>query len=254
MTIPRETVVALLPCYLCDDLPDHIAAAVEEALATDADLQSRLEALTTGRDACLEALTAVAPELAAWPELDAPAPPHPSVPPTQPWGLAVGIAAAVLLAITAGRSPAPALERTLAAESTAIASEDGALLRASSPQALAAALRAAGVAPQLAVVPDLSAMGFQLVGARPTASEDSALPGVAVVYERNGERVVCRIHTARPTDSRPDATRTVEGITLRGFEHDSGAVVAWSSGGRWCLFSGPMPLAALLDAVAARIG
>ena len=67
MTLDRATVDALLPCFLCGDLPDEVHAAIESALAEDADLRGRLETLEGGRDACLEALSSLS---GAVPDLD----------------------------------------------------------------------------------------------------------------------------------------------------------------------------------------
>jgi anti-sigma factor RsiW len=254
-TLSRVQVLELLPCYLCGDLPTHINLAIESMLETDTDLGERLATLRTSRDLCKELLEQRAPELLADPPSQpAPAPLAPVSPPTRATGLVLGVAAAaiVLLAMGSVGQRAPAGEE-VGALHTLVSTDDAALIRAESPQALTAALQAAGVSPQLAMAPDLSEMGFQMVGARVLGPHLGTAPGVAVIYEKDGERYVCQIQLVRPTHGLPDDTTEAAGTVLRAYKSENGAVVSWFGGGRWCVFGGPASPEALLAMVGQRI-
>jgi hypothetical protein len=259
MMLDPATIEALLPCYLCGDLPVEVARAIEAAMEADAGLRARLTDLVGGREACREALAAVAPDLpaglldlsllAARPlELPA-AGPAPWPPPAgaDPIAALVGMAAgAMLLLAGVGAGGAPPPEVTLAARAVEVSA------LAATPAALVQGLAAAGAPPALQWVPDLSAQGFALVDAR---LEREPRLGIVVTYEKDGQRYHCRIYGASPTRSVPDETRVVRGVVLRGFDDGAGGgVVAWTGAGRTCLFSGPAPVAELLAVVAARLG
>jgi len=254
MSLDRAAALQMLPCYVCNDLPADAVAALEALLAEDDDLAVRLEHLRATRDLCVERLLEGAPELAPWPEL-MPAPaPVAQVPPTRPWGLLAGLAAAAALALSVAATPPEPAGPGLVSLHTSVASDDAQLLRAESPAALAAQLRKAGVSPQLAMVPDLSGMGFSLVGVRILGPPGIGThPGVAVVYEKDGQRFVCQIQLATPTQAAPEATTTAAGVVLRAYSSTDGAVVSWHQGGRWCLFGGPADASELLAMVKKRM-
>ncbi len=65
MELDRATLLRLLPCYACGDLPPPAARAVERALAADPDLRARAEALVLTRETCARALAEAAGDLAA---------------------------------------------------------------------------------------------------------------------------------------------------------------------------------------------
>jgi len=255
MKLDRATALQLLPCYVCEDLPADATQALEDLLAQDPDLAGRLHLLRSVRELHADRLLKQAPELTG--RADALEPALPSVrrvPPRSPWGLAVGFAAATMLTVSAAVTPPEPAGDTLARLHSSVAGDDALLLRAESPVALVAMLRDAGVSPQLAIVHDLSAMGFSLVGVRILGPPGvGAHPGVAIVYEKNGQRFVCQIQLAAPTSVAPDKTATAEGVVLRAYTGDSGAVVSWNQGGRWCLFGGPADTDALLAMVQMRM-
>lgn len=249
----RDTIVALLPCYLCDDVPDHVRQVLERALEEDATLRSHLTTLRTGREACAEALAAIAPELPGNVELDlsglsAPrgALGAPPVAPANPFGLAVAVAACAALVLGgASTDDAPPYEIVLAAAAVAPGPEGP------PPVAPWDALLAQGAPPALAMAPDLSAHGFERVAVR---FEDGPRAGVVITYEKDGERFHYRIHTAFQTGTAPDAVVDAGGVLLRGFGRGPDAsVVSWTSGGRTCLFSGPLPLQDMLAIIAIRV-
>ena len=252
----RQTIVALLPCYLCGDLPEEAARAIERALRADPSLRARLDTLQVGREACAEALAAVAPELPGLGALDlaalrAPAPAAGGASGSTgasggPLGLLVGLAASAAIVVgglSLAEPGAPELALAAAADATGA---PGPL--APTPRE---ALLAQGAPPALAMAPDLSAQGFELVGVR---FERGPRAGVVLTYERDGQRYHCRIHAAFQTGGVPDAVVDAGGVRLRGFERGPGAsVVSWTSGGRTCLFSGPLPLRELLAVTAMRV-
>lgn len=306
----RGAVEALLPCYLCGDLPAEINEAIEGWLSRDAELKSRLDTLGQGRDACIEAIAllaeevpdlaleldlslfprgdleagedslddaladeeatmVMAPVVAVPPQSDSDAPSHTAdtvvdsaaqpvaapqpatAPAPAPAGslvhLLVGLAAAAALVLSfASGSGAPAQEVALT-HSVAAAGPD--FVAGTEPAVLRQALLDRGVSPALAMVPDLSAQGYQLVG----VEVSPARPGVAVVYTKDGQRFVCQIFGAMITSSNPDRVEQVQGVTLRGFSDGDNALVAWTSGTRTCIFSGPASLDALFAEAAARI-
>lgn len=259
----RATLEALLPCYLCGDLPPALNAAIEATVDADAALGAKLGHLGDGRDACREALAAVAPSLpadlldlsllesSAGPvPLELPAPAAGTAPTetsASPLAALVGLAAGVLFAVAGATGGADVPDEvTLATAPVEIAA----------PTADRAALRQglldAGVAPHIAMVPDMSAMGYTLVDAR---VEDGPRKGVVVTYEKDGQRFHCRIYGAFQTGTVPLETRTVNGVVLRGFDDGAGGgVVAWTAKGRTCLFSGPAPVGELLALIEMRVG
>lgn len=73
-------------------------------------------------------------------------------------------------------------------------------------------------------------------------------------YEKDGSRYACQMSPGFQSGGRPDAAQSVNGVTVRGFEQgEKGGVVAWTSGGMTCIFSGPAPLEALMLAVVAKL-
>lgn len=261
MTLDRQQVLDLLPCYVCGDLPDHVIGAVDAAIETDPTLQDHVHTLRSSREQCIRLLSEAPPPFPF--EVDASAAPTeaPAHPPTAldgppgVVGLVLGIAAAAVLFIAVGSAtPLPPSGATVGALHAEVSTHDSALITAASPKALAAALGDHGVSPQLAMAPDMSKMGLKLVGARilgPDGPGDA--PGVAVVYERDGERFVCQIQLVRPTHGQPHSTDSAGGVVLRAYRTDHGSVVSWFQGGRWCVFGGPAEPVAMLAMVKARM-
>lgn len=255
MILDREAALLLLPCYLCDDLPADVLDALEGLLADDAFLADRLELLRNTRDLCSDRLLQGAPDLTEW---GAPAktarPSLPTTSPTRPWGLLVGFAAAAMVTLFSAALLPPPAGNALAALHHAVAGDDARLLRAETPAELVAMVRNAGVSPQLAMVHDLSALGFSLVGVRVLGPlEVGAHPGVAIIYEKDGQRFVCQIQLVPPTTAAPEKTATVAGVVLRAYTSDSGSIVTWHHGGRWCVFGGPVDSDTLLAMVQTRM-
>jgi hypothetical protein len=251
MNLDRDTILGLLPCYVCGDLPQGVAAAIGAAVAADPELEAAVAGLRSSRVACQEALLVGIAEL----DLLQPAGGRPPVAAPPAGGAAgsalgllggLGAAALVLVALTGlGAPPRPAdLALARAAELGA-----GPLLDPGADPG--AALRAAGATPQLALAPDLSAHGLRLVGVAPIPGPR---PGTAAVYERDGQRFVCQMIVAGGAPGTPDALREVGRLQLRGYAGPEGAVVIYDLGGMRCLFSGPLPLDALLELVAAMLG
>lgn len=265
-----STVRALLPCHVCGDLPPDIGAQVEAALRRHPELQAEADALRSSRRACLEALRAVdpLPDLPSFEDTLTPVPvlhlpdDEPEAPPRPPraspaeraWaGLFLGVAAALLLLLGLEHRARPLPGAGILAEHAAWAEPGAALVRTSDPVALARALREAGVPQHSFRVPDLSAMGMQLVGGAAVAAERGL--GAVVVYERDGQRFVCEFAAHVPAGPTPDLAVRVANRDLLAFEtfHRDRAVVVWRDGGLFCLFSGPMAASELLTMVSARL-
>ena len=266
MSLAREQLLDLLPCFVCGDLPPDLIASIDAAVQDDPDLAQRVQALHNSREQCLELLGSAPASFDFEVPIHAATPHAPSTPAapavaTEPttgpatMGLVLGIAAAAALLVAVGSaSTRPPAGQVVGAMHAAVSSQDAALVTADSPRELAAALRDRGVSPQLAMAPDLSAMGFQMVGASILGPDEAGgAPGVAVVYERDGERFVCQIQLARPTYGAPDATDLANGTVLRAYRTDQGAIVSWFGGGRWCVFGGPSEPIAMLELVKARM-
>ena len=255
MSIDRKAAIEMLPCYVCGDLPADAVAILEDMLAEDPVLAERVQHLRQVRDLCVDRLTETVPDLPEWSApAAAPASPAPKAPPTRPWGLLAGLAAAAALALSVSTSAPEAAGPGLVDLHAVVSSDDALLIRAASPQALVAELRQAGLSPQLAMVPDLSKMGFTLIGVRVLGPPGlGAHPGVAVVYEKDGKRFVCQIQLAVPTRSAPEHTDSAAGTVLRAYSSDTGSVVSWKEGSRWCLFGGPVASGELLAMVRQRL-
>jgi len=277
MTLDRDIILGLLPCFVCGDLPPAVSEAIAAAVAADPALQAAVAGLRASREACREAL------LGALPGLDlavAPAPLRGVGGPADGgmldgvaadgalpgeagaaraeaapgaaalWGglvAGLGAAAAVLIGVVGvGAAPGPAALALDRAERLAAAPP---LAPGADP---AAALLAAGATPQLAMAPDLSAHGLRLVAVAPLPGPR---PGTAAIYEKDGQRFVCQMIVAAGPPGPPDALREVGRLQLRAYRvgegsSPKGAVVIYDISGMRCLFSGPLPLEALLELVA----
>jgi anti-sigma factor RsiW len=165
--------------------------------------------------------------------------------------LGLGLAAAAaLLAFGLSQGAAPPAELGFLAQHDRAAHASAPLISAAAgSEALTRAFRDAGVPPALAHAPDLSSWGFALIG----GVVSDGPPGVALVYEKDGQRYVCQIYANLRTHSRPDQTVEVQGVRVRGFQDGARGVVEWSAGGRTCLFSGPGDVSALMAVVSDRI-
>jgi anti-sigma factor RsiW len=248
MSFDRAELLHLLPCHLCGDLPEGVSDQVEVALREDGELRAMYDTLVVSREECgrlLEAAREAVPELAELGQAPPPVHHERTVPPTRPWGLAIGVAAALLLTVAAAVQERQDPVEQGFFETHAAATQAPELLAG---PGLPGALRAAGVEPRLAMAPDLSAQGFALVGVMPVPGG-----GVAVVYDKDGKRYVCQIYAAVPTSLHPDRVEQVGPVLMRGFERGDQAAVSWSSGGRTCVFSGEAPVGELLAVVRQRL-
>ncbi|MCB9780758.1 MAG: hypothetical protein H6742_19475 [Alphaproteobacteria bacterium] len=258
MSLDLPTTRALLPCYICGDLPPHIHAAVEAALAEHPELLREVDDLRDARDACrvvMEELAGEVPELAplAVPPAAPPVPAEPVPPLRVPFAL--GIAAAALLAVVG-----MARMNQRPDGISAMAAHHGPLVDGAVPQwfdqtdsgELRDAFLAAGVPPTMAVAPNLDHLGMRIVGGAVVPGD---VPGAVVVYEDDqGRRYACQM-VARPAPAEPpQALSIVAGHVLRGFQRGDTAVVVWEIAGMVCLFSADMPLDQLMAAVERRIG
>ncbi|RME20333.1 MAG: hypothetical protein D6798_20715 [Deltaproteobacteria bacterium] len=255
MTLDRRTLRELLPCYVCGDLPEPIAAQVRELLARDAELAAEARNLEGAQDACRELLLGMAdelPDLAALvvaPVLDPPR--APAAPVRGGWAL---VAAAVGLLFVLGGvgilSRHPPVDGLLAQHAPFAAGQVDGFIAESDPDALAAALVRAGALPELGAVPDLRPLGLHLLGGG-LATGDR--PGTVVVYEKDGQRFVCQMFPGSAPRDMPVATRRVAGRTLRAYVDGDLAVVVWREAGMVCLFSGRAPPETLLAMVQAKL-
>lgn len=248
MNLDRDTILSLLPCYICGDLPPEVAERIAARLDGDAELQARVEQLGLVRTECSGVLAATLAELPELSEILAQVKLTPQgsapAPPVRLWGLWVGLAAAALL--TLGMASADPTPREQAFFS--VTTDLGASARA--VNAPLAGLLDAGVEPRLAMAPDLSALGFKLLTVLPLRTPT---PGVAAVYEKDGKRYVCQIYADAGAHGIPDEVRTVRGTTLRGYRQGSASIVSWVGGGRLCVFGGEARLDELFAVVSARL-
>lgn len=292
MKLDRDTIEALLPCYLCGDLPPGAAAQIDAALAADPSLQRRLDALGHGRDACLEALallrsdrpdlgdldlTALQAEATTRPAVEAasdPADPMSETAPTAADGAAMSQPPSRPTAAPPPQpSPLSGLGLGLAAAAALLAF--GLSQGAAPPAELGflarhdLAVKADAPLISAADGPAALTQAFRDAGVPPALAHapdlsawgftlvggvvSSDQPGVSLVYEKGGQRYVCQIYSNLRTHSRPDQTADVFGVAVRGFEGAGRAIVEWSAGGRTCLFSGPGELSALMAVVTDRI-
>jgi len=290
MTLDRETIEALLPCYLCGDLPPGVAARIDAAVAADPTLQARLDTLGRGRDACNKALALLRDDLpdlgdleldlaplqaSAGPAVEAGADPTDPASETAPTAAGAPLPAS-LPAPTPPRpaaSPLPGLGLGLAAAAALIAFG---LSQGSTPPAEVGFLAqhdhaAHASAPLLSATdgPGALKQAFRDAGVPPALAHAPDLsawgfalvggvvhegaPGVSLVYEKDGQRYVCQIYANLRTQSRPDRMVEVQGVRVRGFQDGSRGIVEWSAGGRTCLFSGPGDVSALMAVVTDRI-
>ncbi len=262
-TMDRDTVIRLLPCYVCGDLPEGVAAAVAAAVAADPELQVAVGGITVTQQLCLEGLRQAAPEVGSLASVapDLPARPVPDLAEVRPpvvesasrtprWlGPALGLAAAALLAVTVGQVPAPDLVAD-AAELHQLATAGTLLHQSDSQRELHAALVAAGVPPMRAVVPDMSGLGMKLVGAMRTPDGG---PGVVVVYEKEGQRYSCQFIEDFASGAQPVLWREVGGTLVRVVQQGDQAMVVWEGQGMVCIFSGPGSASQLLAMVEMRL-
>lgn len=259
MNLDAAKVRELLPCFVCGDLPEHVAAQVQAILDANPQLQTEALHLRDAEGACQEFLAGLADQMPALGDLAAPAMPElvptPALPPVLPLraplsllAAAAGVLLVVGMSAWQGASRAP-LQGLLAKHGPITAGTDSAFVAGQDPATLRRALIDAGALPGLAMVPDLSALGLQLVGAQVTTDR----PGVVIVYQRDGIRYACQMYTGEAPADAPQAVRLVAGTLLRGFHEDGLSVVVWDAVGMVCLFSAPLPLDQLMAAVEQRM-
>jgi anti-sigma factor RsiW len=163
--------------------------------------------------------------------------------------LALAACASLMIGFMGGGSPDPA-EVSLS-EQVLVDAHVAPLQAGDSKAEIIQGLLDAGAPPSLARAADLSAMGFELVGARVLDGDRS---GVVAMYEKDGQRFACQMFPGFSSGGRPDVVRSVNGVTVRGFDTgDMGGVVAWTNGGMTCIFSGPAPLETLMLAVVGKL-
>lgn len=255
-SLTRTQVLELLPCYVCGDIPPELTAYIDAEVQNDPDLRQRVEALRKSREQCMEQLAATAPPLDFEQNVPLPVAPTPAShePTASPIGLVAGmLAAALMLLVLGSAASTPPAGMSVGALHAMVTTDDDALIRAPSHAAMVDALQAAGVSPQLAMTHDLSAMGFEMVGVRILGADTGTAPGIAIVYEREGQRFVCQIQLAPPTYGAPSATDVAAGVVLRAYQTEAGAIVSWRDGGRWCVFGGPVSTERLLAMVKMRM-
>lgn len=242
---------AMLPCYLSGDLGGEECAQVKAALEADPSLAQALEALQAGRTAAQAALFAQAPVVSS-PASQAQEPAAPvRVTSADGWGLGVGLAAAAVLLFGLRVAVHTTPEQIELLKVQTMAEEQPAgFIHARTPAELVAAFRAAGVAPSLAMAPDLQHLGFSMVGG---LVDPAGRHGSVVVYEKDGRTYACQMYAALGTSGGADATHHLAGLTLQAFEGDGEAIVSWRApNGMVCLFSGAGSAEDLLAMVEAR--
>jgi|GEM_PF-3126116 len=267
MSLDRSTVLAMLPCFACGDLPPEQAALVRAALDQDPELREHLAHLHGAMAACEEALgegalgegggdgarPPVSVAEAPVSELERPVRPAASAPPLRVGAALLGLAAPLLLSIgTAATVLGPRPVDALAPNHALAAAADApGFITQSDPAALSIALRAAGVEPGQAGVGDLSFMGLRLVGGMKAPGDR---PGSILVYERDGQRFVCQMYGGEASQGAPAALATVGGHLLRAYQAGPTSVVVWEAFGMICLFSGELPAQELLAVAIQRVG
>ncbi len=255
MTLDPVKVRELLPCYVCGDLPEAVAAQVRAILDQHPALAAEARHLERAEDACRELLIGLADDI---PNLEplvvlpvAHVAPVRSAP-ARGW-LALAAAAAGLLFVLGGAgllARHPAVDGLLAQHAPFADHSAAGFIDESDPGALAAALVRAGATPSLGSVADLRQFGLELVGGG-LATGDRL--GTVVVYEKDGKRYVCQMYNGVAPKDTPVATRSVDGRVLRAYEDGDLAVVVWREAGMVCLFSGHAPPDQLLAMVAAKL-
>ncbi|NOY25932.1 MAG: hypothetical protein GXP62_08685 [Oligoflexia bacterium] len=260
MTLDVSHARQILPCFVCGDLPPQIAVQVQALLDAHPQLAAEADALKGAEGACRALMERLAEEypddLLDFDDLSLSADPDP-VPtlaaPLRPWMALLAAAASLLLvvgAVTALHASQPALQGLPDQHALHVAADDPAFIAQTDPATLGQALVAGGVEPGLAMVPDLSALGLDLVGGQPV----SGRPGAVLVYQgQGGHRYVCQLYSGAPPTDPPDAVRHVAGTTLRGFQRGNLGVVVWQAYGMFCMFTGDGPVDQLLAMISKRV-
>ena len=244
MSMDRETLLALLPCYACGDLPPEVSDAVRDAVEGDPGLTELLEGIVCSRDACREALSRAAPLL----DVEVRRRRLTRGPSPSPLGLVVGGAAAVALAVwgAAATDGGQAL-RELGAVHAAASGRAGFTSVATVSEARDV-LIACGVPAGLAAVPDLSLLGLAVQGVQ---SAPGPRLGVVAVYELQGQTFTAQCFEELGLRAQAEELVSVNGRWLRVFQAEGISLVAWETRGLDCVLSGPMgpgQLLALLSA------
>lgn len=257
----RETARTLLPDYVAGDLGAAALADVERALADDGDLRALAGQLRREQELVARALAREpSPDvvLATWPTLPV-APAAPVEPkPSRSARLAI-VTAAAAAAMLAGLFgwwvtglPGPITPDVPGLARAYVLVDDGELelLDATDPVALEGAFDAAGVPPAVRVVPDLSAIGLRTVG---VVILPGKVPGVAVVYERDGVRYLCQMYRELAATRPAETVVDMGDLRIEAWREGDVSLAAWNAPGMVCVFSARVPLAQLLAVVQERV-
>ncbi len=244
MSLDRQAVSQLLPCFVCGDLPPDLIEQVQRALEADPELAAQARALREAEAACRELLA----------DPDAPGRSFFSASPLAPqgFGRALLVAASAVLLAALGASLHAAAQPPLGGlvEVHLQTSGSGALgfIAQEDPARLAASLRQAGVPTDLLMIADLRAEGLRLVGGQPAPSGLGAL----ILYEKDGVHYLCQVYRALPAMP-PRELQQVGATTLRSYQHGSVGLVRFEGPGVVCVFSAALPAEEIAALVARRL-
>lgn len=244
MSLDRDTVVHLLPCYVCGDLPEPMKEQIRAMLRDDPVLAARAEALSGAEDVCRELL------LAGLPAVSTPMPLARSASSGLAGALAWAAAAIGLVALspTLYSAGEPPLHGLVELHAQVAPADEASFIAETDARRLAVALVEAGVPMDLAMVADLSEMGLQLIGGQPATGRLGAL----ILYEKDGVRYVCQVYRALPAMS-PLATQKVGASTVRSYQHGELGLVLFDGPGVMCVFSGLQPADRIMAMVVERL-
>lgn len=271
MKLDLQTTRQLLPCFVCGDLDEDVAAQVQAVLDANPRLQAEADAMRSAEAACLELMAELAGEI---PDLgpislvpdqdDFPGSP-PVAAPAQPalapaalapaWSLLAAAAALVLVFLGAWRlGQHPPVDGLLAQHQPFVSQQVDGFIAETDPTALGMALMATEAGAYLGMVSDLSPLGLELVGGG-LATGDRL--GTVVVYTDGDKRYVCQMYgRPAPTDP-PDIVKQVGAHTLRAYQVGELSVVVWEEGGMVCLWSGqgtPEQMLAMVEEKMTKLG
>lgn len=235
----REDLIAVLPCFVCGDLPPQLMETVRKAVETDPELAAMLADLSVSHGTCQEALRRAAPTLlridVQRAGADAPRP----VSAFWPLILALG----VLLALGGLlRQPGPSPSDVVVAQLDAWVTLDPRAMEGfvagEDASAITAGLRASGAAAPFDRVRDPGVPGLRLVGAAPLAEG-----GLVVLYvDAQGRAFKCVMvrDRALPVANVELVPGAPEGKPdLRSFAWGGQRAVAWSGQGMLCVLIAP---------------
>jgi anti-sigma factor RsiW len=239
--VDRQTAIALLPCFVCGDLPAQAAAGIERLLESDPELRALERDLRAVRLECGDLLRQPAPALP---------------PPAVRWSAAAALSAAALVLAVLGwlllSAPAAGPLEGFAEVAALSAGAPGATwLEETAPEALRRAFLAAGVPPELAMAPELTHLGLSIAGG-------AVVDGGAVVIYRDaeGREYRCQMVGATPLAATPDRRLRAPRAGLPDvdlYRRGGEALAIWRGGGMLCVFSGEVPAEALAALTLARL-